>query len=96
MDAITQAQRNETVMTRAAYERHKWSRTDTARFLNDRNERVLAWARRKLPSPPVHAKQMGFWLKEKATTVFDRAHARLAALTSDQTREATFIEDLLR
>lgn len=94
MDAIARAQRNETVMSAAAYVRHKWSRTDTARWLNDRNERVLAWVRRNLPRAPVHSKQIGYWLRE-FSPAFDRAHARLSALPA-AARDGLLIEEALR
>ena len=55
----------------------KWSRTDTARWLDDRNEAVLA-ALRRLPGAWPHVRRIGYWLKDHAPEVFDRVHARLA------------------
>lgn len=55
----------------------KWSRTDTARWLDDRNEAVLAALRRR-PGAWPHVRSIGYWLKDHAPEVFDRVHARLA------------------
>lgn len=81
----------------AAWERRKkWSRTDTARHLNDRSEPLLALYRRRQPAQVVgHSRQFGYWLKEHAPAVFDRAHARLAELPDDAAREALLPTDLL-
>jgi len=79
---------------RAAYERRRaWTRTDTARWLNERSAPALAWLRRKPGAWPAHSRQLGYWVKENAPAFFDRAHARLAQL-NEQARESVLVPDL--
>jgi hypothetical protein len=61
-----------------ARRRPAWTRTDTARWLNERSEPLLAWLRRRSPRAPAHSRQMGYWLKDQDPTLFARAHERLA------------------
>ena len=80
---------------RAAYERRRaWTRTDTARWLNERSAPALAWLRRKPGAWPAHSRQIGYWVKENAPGYFDRAHARLTQITDDAAREAVLVPDL--
>ena len=81
----------------AAWERRrKWSRTDTARFLNDRSEPLVALFRRKHPGTSVtHSRQFGYWLKEHTPTLFDRAHTRLSAAPDDTARDRLLPTELL-
>lgn len=75
--------------------RPAWTRTDTARWLNDRSEPVLAWLRRHAAQAPAHSQQMGYWLKERRQDVFDRAHTRLAAVGAGD-RETLTTSEVLR
>lgn len=75
--------------------RRRWSRTDSARWLNDRSPAVLAWLRRKAGSWPDHNRQIGYWLKAYRTRIFDRAHARLLG-ASDAEREKLLPNEALR
>lgn len=79
---------------RVAYERRrKWSRTDTARWLNERSATVLAWLRRCPGEWPAHSRQVGYWVKEHAPAYFDRAHGRLAEL-DEEAREQVLLGEL--
>jgi len=71
-----------------------WSRTDSARWVNDRSAAVLAWLRRRSGQWPAHSAQMGYWLRENSPALFDRIHTTLAAL-SPESREQTLPGDLL-
>lgn len=76
--------------------RKKWTRTDTARHLNDRAQPLLALFRRVHPAAaPQHSAQFGYWLKDNAPALFDRAHARLASATSDEVRAQMLPTELL-
>lgn len=75
--------------------RRRWSRTDTARWLNERSAAVLAWLRRRPGTWPAHSKQVGYWLKEYTPRVFDRAHDRLAA-GDDSVRENMLPREILK
>jgi len=80
-----------------------WSQTSTARWLNDRADAVnsaalrLGWfpaqrcdgAHHKIP------KQPGYVLKLNASGPFARIHGRLAALPSDEAREAALVPDIV-
>jgi hypothetical protein len=80
---------------RAAYERRRaWTRTDTARWLNERSAPALAWLRRRPGAWPAHSRQIGYWLKEEAPEVFATVHARLAA-EGQERRDAVLIHSLL-
>lgn len=72
----------------------RWSRTDSARWVNDRSASVLAWLRRRSGEWPAHSAQMGYWLKENSPAIFDRIHTTLAGL-SPESREQTLPGDLL-
>lgn len=81
----------------ALYEKRRtWSRTDTARWLNDRSPAVLAWLRRRPGQWPGHSKQVGYWLKEYSPRVFARAHDRLAGSPDDTARETMLPREALR
>lgn len=76
--------------------RRPWTRTDTARHLNDRSEPLLAVIRRAHPQiAPAHTRQAGYWLKVNTPALFDRAHKRLAAATNDATRATILPTDLI-
>lgn len=89
----------------AAYaKRAQWSRTATARWLDDRRDAVNAAALRLglqlgQVSPlgkPVLPRQPGHALKTHHVRVFDRIHAALAAAASDKQRDALLVPDLFR
>jgi hypothetical protein len=76
--------------------RRPWTRTDTARHLNDRSEPLLAVLRRSHPQlAPSHTKQAGYWLKTHFPALFDRAHKRLAAAADDDARSAILPTELI-
>lgn len=75
--------------------RPAWTRTDSARWLNERSEPVLAWLRRHAGHAPAHSRQMGYWLKENMPVIFDRAHGRLAAGPAER-RENLITSEILR
>jgi hypothetical protein len=60
-----------------------WSRTDSARWLNDRSAPVLAWLRRRAGQWPAHSAQVGYWLKDHAPEVFNHVHDKLTKLGSE-------------
>lgn len=72
-----------------------WNRTDTARWLSERSEPLLAWLRRRQTNAPAHSRQMGYWLKENATARFNHAHQKLAVSTEEQRSRLT-IDELMR
>lgn len=77
----------------------KWSRTDTARWLSDHPEPVLAQLRRLGTRCPLRPRSVGFWLKETPEAdhaLFDRAHAKLMALPDDTARERALVVEVLR
>ena len=77
--------------------RRTWSRTDTARHLDDRSEPLIALFRRAHPTAaPLHTHRFGYWLREHAPRLFDRAHAALTAAPDDSARERLLPTDLLR
>lgn len=95
MPSTGSLQRHETMLKTWARTR-KWSRTDSGRFLNDRSEALLARFRRVYPAIPVtHTSQIGYWLKEHAPALFDRAHLKLSACADDAARERLLPSDLL-
>lgn len=76
--------------------RRKWSRTDTARHLNDRSAPLIALFRREHPAMNLtHTRQFGYWLKDAAPALFDRAHTRLAAAPDDAARDRLLPTELL-
>lgn len=76
----------------------RWSRTDTARWLSDRSEAVLARLRRLGREGPAYSKQMGYWLKDEARdrSTFDRAHAALLTYPDDAARDAALVLEVIR
>jgi hypothetical protein len=72
----------------------KWSRTDSARWVNDRSAAALAWLRRRPGQWPAHSNQLGYWLRDHAPEVFDRIHNKLAGM-SPEAREQTLPGSLL-
>lgn len=91
------ATQHEAVLVRAWTKRRPaWTRTDTARWLNDRSEPLLAWLRRRSPHAPGHSRQMGYWVKENEPLIFERAHERLARCANQQDRETLLIDEVLR
>lgn len=86
----------EAVLVQAwAKRRPAWTRTDTARWLNDRSEPLLAWLRRRSPRAPGHSRQMGYWLKDEEPSIFSRAHERLARCKSTD-RDQLLTDEVLR
>jgi len=75
--------------------RRRWSRTDSARWLNDRSPAILAWLRRGPGDWPHRTDEAGYWLKEKKPSLFDAAHNRLAHESTDSARDALHVGDLL-
>lgn len=61
----------------------KWSRTDSARWVNDRSAAVLAWLRRGAGQWPAHSAQVGYWMRDNAPDVFERFHSKLAGLSPE-------------
>jgi hypothetical protein len=58
--------------------RPAWSRDETARWLNDRSETLLALLRRRdAANAPSHSRNMGWWLQSHDKELFARAHAKL-------------------
>jgi len=72
----------------------KWSRTDSARWVNDRSAAALAWLRRRAGQWPAHSAQMGYWLRDNNPALFDQIHTTLAGL-SPEGREQSHPGDLL-
>lgn len=84
--------------------RAKWTRSASARWLNDRASAVNAAALRhgwlaltdEMGRTRPLPRQPGDLLKIHNTSVFDRLHARLAALPSDDAREAAPVPEVCR
>lgn len=76
--------------------RRKWTRTDSARWLNERSPEILAWLRRKPGAWPAEARQVGYWMKIYAQRHFDRAHARLLAGRDEASREAMLPGEVIK
>lgn len=92
-----EASQHEAVLVRAwGRRRPAWTRTDTARWLNERSEPVLAWLRRRAARSPSHSRQMGYWVKENEPAIFARAHERLARCGNNQDREQLLTDEVLR
>jgi hypothetical protein len=85
-----------TAHMRAWQRRRRWTRTDTARWLNDRGAPLLAWLRRRGPHAPSRCVQVGYWLKDEQTSLFDRAHRHLAACANDADRDGMIVEEVMR
>lgn len=77
-----------------ARRRPAWTRTDSARWLNDRSEPLLAWLRRRAGRAPAHSRQMGYWLKAERPDLFNSAHTRLAAAKAEA-RETLIIDEVM-
>ena len=95
MSGQTEAQRAEATGLASWAKIRPWSRTDSARWLNDRSAPVLAWLRRRAGHWPAHSAQIGYWLKENQPSMFAGVHTALAAL-SDEGRERAIPSDLLQ
>lgn len=73
-----------------------WSRTATARFLDDRSPALIALFRRSYPAKaPSHTRQFGHWLKIYAPALFDRAHRLLLDCADDAARDRLLPTDFL-
>jgi len=84
------------VMQQAWQRRKPWTRTESARWLNDRGPALLAHLRRSPGRwPEACPKFMGEWLKVNAAPLFDHAHAALAARKTDEARATLGPTDLL-
>lgn len=94
-DARAATQHEATLVQAWSKRRPQWTRTETARWLNDRSEPVLAWLRRRSPHAPSHSRQMGYWMKENEAPLFARAHERLARCANPD-RERLMIDEVLR
>lgn len=81
----------------AAYQRRRrWSKTDTARWLNDRHATVVAYLRRRGCGPVGNVTSVGFWLKEERhPELFEQIHNRLLAMENDEAREAALVGRVL-
>jgi len=83
-------------MQQAWQRRKPWTRTESARWLNDRGPALLAHLRRAPGRwPEACPKFMGEWLKTNAAPLFDHAHAALAARKTDEARATLGPTDLL-
>jgi hypothetical protein len=82
-------------LIKAWAKRRTWTRTDTARWIDDRSESALAWLRRQPGTWPVHSKKFGYWLKEHDTRRFDAAHRLLSKTRSDVARDALHVGQVL-
>jgi hypothetical protein len=72
-----------------------WTRTDTARWLDDRRDGCIAWAKHTLGlSLRYHPKYMGAWIQVRLGGSFDVAHAHLAEMTEER-RAASLAKDVL-
>jgi len=89
---VTAARKN---LQAAWHGRARWSRTDSARYLNDRSEAFLALLRRRPGAWPRHTHQLGYWLRTHTPPVFDRAHAALARALDDAARKELLPTDLV-
>lgn len=78
--------------------RRKWSRTDSARWLDERSEAGLARLRRLGRECPPVSKRLGHWLKEEARDqqYFSRVHAALADLHTDAAREVAHVLEIIK
>jgi len=96
LKTATAASRTEANYLAAWDRRRAWSRTETARWLNDRSETLLAWARRRIRTAPAFSRQLGYWLKDHEPAIFQRAHSRLAACANDEDRNQLVIDEVMR
>lgn len=92
-----EATQHEAVLVQAwAKRRPKWTRTETARWLNERSAPLLAWLRRRAAVAPArHSEQLGYWVKEQAPDIFERAHVRLAEANNEE-RDVMHVEEVMR
>lgn len=81
----------------SAWERRKtWSKTDSARFISERSEPLLALFRREHAEIRLlHTSRFGYWLREHAPAIFARAHSRLAAAPNDEARNRLLPTEIL-
>lgn len=94
--AAAPAQATATTLVAAWERRRKWSRTDSARHLDERSEPLIALFRREHPGAQLqHTRRFGYWLREHAPILFDRAHARLASAPDDAARTRLLPTELL-
>jgi hypothetical protein len=75
--------------------RRVWSRTETARWLNDRRAPVFAILRRRPGKWPTFDCSIGYWMKDNAPELFDAVHATLLAARDDTAREALLPQNVL-
>lgn len=82
----------------------KWSRTSTARWLNDRADAVNAASLRRGWQPThrsdgwrqIMPRAPGYTLRDNHPDVFTRIHQRLSALASDEARESALVPEIVR
>jgi len=80
-----------------ARRRPAWTRNETARWLNERSETLLAYLRRKEPSSaPSHSKRMGWWVQTNRKPLFEHAHKKLFGCASPDQRERLGLLEVLR
>jgi hypothetical protein len=82
-------------MARAHQARAAWTRSATARHLDELSAPLLALLRRRPGRWPHEVHQIGHWLYEHRRDLFVRAHARLAAAPDDAARATLLPTDLL-
>lgn len=75
--------------------RRPWSRTATARWLNDRSPSVMAWLRLRPGKWPATSNSIGYWLQEHAPAVFGQVHERLLEAGSEAKRDALRVGEVL-
>ena len=91
---VAEQEANSTTCQQAYARRRVWSRTDSARWLNDRSAPVLAILRRRAGAWPAHSRSLGFWLKENSPAVFATAHTALLAAKTDDARETLLPQEV--
>lgn len=101
---VEKVERYSTLLSTSWARRAPWTRTCTARWLNDRADAVNAatlrtglmpahrsdGARHMLPKSPGDA------LRTNNRGAFDRIHTRLSALANDAAREAALVPEIVR
>ena len=101
---VDQIERHSQILAQSWVRRAPWTRTCTARWLNDRADAVNAatlrtglmpshrsdGARHMLPKSPGDA------LRVNNRGAFDRIHTRLSALGNDAAREAALVPEIVR
>lgn len=86
----------ESAYEKAWEKRRKWTRTFTARLLNERQATVLAFLRRMPGKWPQRSENIGFWLQRYTPALFAQLHERLAALPDEAAREALPVSELFK